>query len=146
MLKRGLTVAMVFVVLVALSGCATSAKQKDLEIQRLRNQVSVLQAQLSQKDEEVSSMQATIKPEVVSSPKTVRQKVIGEVKSRPSVKQIQIALKNAGYYSGSADGKMGSQTRDAIKAFQRAHNLLADGRVGKKTWMLLKDYLYKKVK
>jgi peptidoglycan hydrolase-like protein with peptidoglycan-binding domain len=41
---------------------------------------------------------------------------------------------------------MGRQTREAIKAFQRAHNLAADGKVGKQTWALLKDYLYQKIK
>ncbi|MFZ2937989.1 MAG: peptidoglycan-binding domain-containing protein, partial [Candidatus Omnitrophota bacterium] len=38
------------------------------------------------------------------------------------------------------------QTKDAIKAFQQANNLTVDGKVGKKTWDLLKEYLYKKAK
>ncbi|MEW6075247.1 MAG: peptidoglycan-binding domain-containing protein [Candidatus Omnitrophota bacterium] len=145
MVKKGLAAVLVLVFFVSLNGCATSARQKDLEIQRLRNQVSALQAQLDQR-EESSVAQSTVKPEVVSRPMRSSKKVIGETRSRPSLAQIQIALKNAGYYSGSIDGKMGTHTRNAIKAFQRANNLLADGRVGKKTWSLLRDYLYKKVK
>jgi Flp pilus assembly protein TadD len=146
MVKRGLAVAMVLFFFVSLSGCATSARQKDLEIQRLRNQVSVLQTQLDQRQEETAVARSAVKPKVVSMPMRSSKKVIGEAKLRPSIKQVQIALKNAGYYSGAIDGKLGSQTRDAIKAFQRANNLLADGRVGKKTWSLLRDHLYKKVK
>jgi peptidoglycan hydrolase-like protein with peptidoglycan-binding domain len=41
---------------------------------------------------------------------------------------------------------MGKGTRDAIKAFQKAHNLAADGKVGSQTWNLLKEYLYQKAK
>ncbi|MFH1281546.1 MAG: peptidoglycan-binding domain-containing protein [Candidatus Omnitrophota bacterium] len=63
-----------------------------------------------------------------------------------NVKQIQTALKNAGYFQDVADGKMGRKTRLAIKEFQKANNLRADGKVGKNTWMLLKEYLDKKVK
>jgi g-D-glutamyl-meso-diaminopimelate peptidase len=74
------------------------------------------------------------------------RRVVPEVKSRPSAKHIQLALKNAGYNPGPVDGRMGRQTKDAIRAFQRGNNLTADGKVGKQTWGLLKEYLYKKVK
>ena len=65
---------------------------------------------------------------------------------RPATKDIQRALDNAGFNPGSVDGRMGKQTRNAIKAFQRANNLVADGKVGKQTWDLLSEYLKKKVK
>ena len=85
--------------------------------------------------------------EKVGLTKTIsKKKMVGEVKSRPKTKQIQIALENAGYNPGRIDGRMGRQTREAIKAFQRANNLIADGKVGKKSWNLLKEYLYKKIK
>ncbi len=128
------------------AGCATSRKQKELEIQGLRNQVSVLEAQLQSKDEEISSLREGITKTAEEKQAVSRKRVVGEVKSRPSMKQIQIALKNAGFEPGAIDGRMGKQTRDAIKAFQRANNLPADGKVGKKTWNLLKEYLYKKEK
>jgi peptidoglycan hydrolase-like protein with peptidoglycan-binding domain len=41
---------------------------------------------------------------------------------------------------------MGKQTREAIRSFQRANNLVVDGKVGKKTWEILRGYLDKKVK
>jgi peptidoglycan hydrolase-like protein with peptidoglycan-binding domain len=50
-----------------------------------------------------------------------------------SAKQIQRALKSAGFYQGSIDGKIGSKTREAIIKFQKANGLKADGIVGKKT-------------
>ena len=54
---------------------------------------------------------------------------------------IQRALKNAGYYQGNIDGKIGSGTKDAVKAFQKDNGLEADGVVGRRTWDKLKDYL-----
>ncbi len=55
--------------------------------------------------------------------------------------KVQTALKNAGYYTGSADGKIGPKTREAIKTFQTASGLKADGVVGPTTWEKLKKYV-----
>ena len=63
------------------------------------------------------------------------------LKSRGRTKQVQAALKNAGFYKGEVDGKEGPQTKRAIKAFQRARGLNPDGVVGPKTWEELKKYL-----
>ncbi len=148
MARRVVVLLVLLIFVLGASGCATVRKQKDLEIQGLRNQVSVLEAQIQDKDQEISSLrEALAKTEEEKTAKEAKaKKVIGEVKSRPTAKQIQIALRNAGYNPGALDGKMGRQTREAIRAFQQANNLTADGKVGKKTWVLLKDYLYKKVK
>jgi peptidoglycan hydrolase-like protein with peptidoglycan-binding domain len=147
MARRVAILLFLFIFALSASGCATAHKQKDLEIQGLRNQVSVLEAQIQSKDEEINSLkEASAKSQEEAIKQTSRKKVIGEVKSRPNVKQIQIALVNAGYNLGHLDGRMGRQTREAIKAFQKANNLSVDGKAGKRTWNLLKEYLYKKVK
>ena len=59
---------------------------------------------------------------------------------KPSTREIQQALKNAGFYQGSVDGKIGAMTRDAVKEFQRVHGLKDDGVVGKQTWGKLQAY------
>ena len=59
---------------------------------------------------------------------------------KPSTREIQQALKNAGFYQGPTDGKMGPMTRDAVKEFQRVHGLTDDGVVGRQTWAKLKAY------
>lgn len=147
MLKKWVILSILVIFAFSLTGCATARKQKDLEIQGLRNQISVLESQIQSKDEEINSLRETSARSQEEATKQIsRKKVIGEVKSRPNVKQIQIALVNAGYNAGSLDGRMGKQTRQAIKAFQRANNLAVDGKAGKQTWNLLKEYLYKKVK
>jgi len=60
---------------------------------------------------------------------------------KPTNKEIQTALKNAGYYSGAIDGRVGPMTKKAIKEFQSANGIQADGKVGPKTWSLLAKYL-----
>lgn len=56
-------------------------------------------------------------------------------------KQIQKALKNAGFYQGAVDGKIGPKTKEAIIKFQKAHNLKPDGIAEKKTSVELNKYL-----
>ena len=48
-------------------------------------------------------------------------------------KKIQQRLKELGYYNGSIDGILGSQSVSAIKRFQRDYGLAVDGIVGSKT-------------
>jgi len=61
-----------------------------------------------------------------------------EVLSRPGstgneVRQIQRALKNQGYYTGSVDGIFGSATEAAVRKFQAAKGLTVDGIAGAET-------------
>jgi len=60
---------------------------------------------------------------------------------KPSNQQIQTALKNAGYYTGKVDGKLGPLSKEAINKFQAANKLQVDGKVGPKTWEVLGKYL-----
>ena len=53
--------------------------------------------------------------------------------SGSTVKTLQTALKNQGYYTGSIDGKYGSGTTAAVKAFQKKKGLTQDGIAGPKT-------------
>jgi hypothetical protein len=45
------------------------------------------------------------------------------------VEQVQFRLARAGYYHGAIDGVSGNATRKAIRQYERAHNLPADGQV-----------------
>lgn len=53
------------------------------------------------------------------------------------VKALQTALTNLGYNTGGTDGKFGKGTQNAVKAFQKANKLTADGIAGAKTLQLL---------
>ncbi len=60
---------------------------------------------------------------------------------KPTATEIQTALKNAGFYTGAVDGKIGAKTKKAVAAFQKANGLTGDGKVGPKTWNALSKYL-----
>jgi len=67
----------------------------------------------------------------------------GDVTGKPTPKEIQQALKNAGLYDGKLDGHIGPKTKKAIEAFQTQNGLKADGKVGRKTWKAMSVYLNK---
>jgi peptidoglycan hydrolase-like protein with peptidoglycan-binding domain len=60
---------------------------------------------------------------------TLRQGSQGE-----SVRQLQVALTELGFYAGPLDGEFGSLTDAAVKAFQQQRELTVDGIVGPVTW------------
>jgi len=60
---------------------------------------------------------------------------------KPTNKDIQIALKNAGFYQGEIDGDIGPLTKEAIRQFQAKNDLAIDGKIGLKTWDVLSKYL-----
>ncbi len=73
---------------------------------------------------------------------TTGEKFISDKMSNPpSVSDVQLALRNAGFYDGAVDGKAGTKSREGVKEFQRSNGLTADGIVGEKTWLKLKTYL-----
>lgn len=59
-----------------------------------------------------------------------------------TTKQIQLLLTYLEYDPGPIDGLDGANTRDAIKAFQRAEGLGVDGIAGSKTQTALKDAVW----
>ncbi|ABB32691.1 Peptidoglycan-binding domain 1 protein [Geobacter metallireducens RCH3] len=54
-----------------------------------------------------------------------------------AVGQLQELLKGAGYYAGRISGTYDTVTQEAIRSFQTAEGLDADGRTGEKTLLLL---------
>jgi len=119
--------------LLSVTGCATQnvAATKD---QDLKAKVASLEEQLRAKDEEIRNLQD-------NSGKSTSDVSGGAVTEKLSGKQIQQALKKAGYYKGTVDGKMGGQTKKALKKFQHACGLKADGVAGKRTMVELEKYL-----
>ena len=45
------------------------------------------------------------------------------------VEQVQLRLAKAGYYHAAVDGVSGNATRRAIREYERAHSLPADGQI-----------------
>lgn len=137
-----------FGTLLVFTGCA-SKKKTAKQIDALQAQVGSLSDEVVRLDQALQETRASIQ-----ATETRRQEfagggavqAAGPVYRTPSgfelpSADIQRALKNAGYYDGSVDGKIGPATRDAVKSFQRDHGLTADGVVGRSTWGKLKVYL-----
>lgn len=147
-------------VTVMFTGCARKPSKKQ-QINSLQAQVGVLTDEVARLDQSLQETRASIESEQAHSKELESQ--LGQSSSRlghlreeesvikgiyrtpsgfelPSI-NIQKALKSAGYYQGTLDGKIGPSTREAVKAFQRDNGLEPDGVVGKKTWNKLKTYL-----
>jgi len=107
----------------AVAGCATSSKKQATESQSVVTQKSYQQEPYSRNYDSWASDSYEI-PE---------QKTYSASAVQLSPKQIQRALKNAGYYDGPIDGKIGPKTKQAILKFQKANGLKIDGIVGKMT-------------
>lgn len=65
--------------------------------------------------------------------------VLQEGSRGDAVVELQQLLNKAGFSVGSADGIFGAKTKAAVVAFQRSHQLVADGIVGARTWAALRE-------
>ena len=65
--------------------------------------------------------------------------ILKEGSQGKAVRELQKILKRLGYAPGSADGKFGDKTEDAVIAFQEAESLYADGIAGPITLRALEE-------
>jgi peptidoglycan hydrolase-like protein with peptidoglycan-binding domain len=133
-------IAVVFVT----TGCAKTTSTKK-RVNALEAQVGVLTDEITRLDQQIQETRGAVGTSGSSytGGRSVAETSVYRTPSGfelPS-RDIQSALKGAGYYQGSVDGKIGPGTKDAIKAFQRDHGLNSDGVVGRQTWEKLKTYL-----
>jgi len=81
-------------------------------------------------------------PEAIATKANTAETVaVGETTTSVSstVMNLQKLLADRGFYNGAVDGIMGSQTRSAIIAAQKAYNLTADGVAGPQTLAALES-------
>lgn len=119
-------------------GCATPARKKAAEQESVvSNQTAVAYQQGQYASEEYDYDDRFSRERFASQPAKSGSAAAAQL----SAKQIQRALKAAGFYKGTIDGKIGPQTKAAIRSFQKSHGLKVDGVVGKKTAAALRRYL-----
>ena len=145
----------------SLVGCATT--QKSVTTSQLQIRVTQIESQLDDQSRDITDLQSTVKKlsqhsqvtfsSVTSAVKMKKAVASSSTRTSKSVKnqnilrvpvtpqEVQTGLRNAGYYTGAIDGKLGSRSKKAIKEFQTDHDLQSDGIIGKKTWTELKNYL-----
>ena len=136
-MKKFLVVAVIMAVGVTVIGCGKKQEAQEpmtMEALNTINAPAAVTPEVKATAEAPAAVQAPTQ-QVESLP------AVPSVPAKPSPMDIQTALKNAGYYSGNIDGKIGLKSKKAIEDFQKANGLTADGKVGPKTWAALSKYL-----
>ncbi|MBU0468146.1 MAG: peptidoglycan-binding protein [Candidatus Omnitrophica bacterium] len=117
---------------------------KESSIQKTKKEKTVSQLSKESKQLSKASKKSINKDDLLDKTKIQDKIVNSRVNSKERVQEIQLALKKLGYYKNNVDGKLGIQTKRAVKEFQLSKNLKADGVVGPKTWDELKRNLLNK--
>lgn len=135
-MARSMVVVMVLGVLL-LQGCATTSSSSTLEnrVQALENRLAVVETDMNVS----GTLPRASSVSTLSSGR--RSASTAASPSEMSDADIQIALKNAGYYDGKIDGKIGPVTKAAIREFQDDMGLKVDGVAGPNTKEKLFKYL-----
>jgi len=148
--------------LLLLSGCASTGSRANSqnavnaqmgvladEVTRLDMALQETRAQLQREQARVAELEGRVRgsaPASDTSYAAVSSEPYSGVYRTPSgfeipAASIQKALKGSGHYQGEVDGKIGPDTREAVRNFQRDNGLTPDGIVGKTTWNRLKTHL-----
>ncbi len=149
--KNLLVVCAAVLAVFLVSGCSTVPKKFKEEVSGIKTKVDTLESRVesveskqtesermvSEQNQVIEEMKSR-KEARVSTNITTRQTV--STGGRAHTKEIQACLKNAGFYKGKIDGVKGRSTKKAIKEFQKANGLRADGVVGVKTWEAMNKY------
>ena len=152
-MRRGVTLftTALLGILVLTTGCTTK-KRHQRDITNLQTQIGGLQSEVARLDQSLKDTEMALKSvqergttPAAGSTSVLGQLTEGAIYRTPSgfelpAASIQRALKNAGYYQGTLDGKVGSRTKQAIRNFQRENGLTADGVCGRQTWARLKSF------
>lgn len=165
---KKINLLILFAVVALLSGCVSQGRHES-ELRGLRGHVVNLTTQVTRLDNALSSAEQTIADKQAENMKLVsevqdlqreletnraeRKNALAQIEPASqgvyrtrgglelSAFDIQKALTNAGYYSGSIDGKIGPDSREAIRRFQTDEGLTADGVCGKVTWDKLRAHM-----
>ena len=143
---RGMPLGLFMAAALFLGGCASGPYRK--EVGRLRAEVGLLDDRVTQLERASGANNGPLataplsEPDATSEPMPTPSESAKPAPSlKPTTREIQQALKNAGFYPGAVDGNMGAVTREAVQEFQRIHGLIDDVVVGKRTWAKLRAFV-----
>lgn len=149
-MRRGVTIftTTLLGILVLTTGCTTK-KRHQRDVTNLQGQIGALQSEIARLDQSLKDTETALKT-VQEKGTTGGTSVLGQLTEGATYRTpsgfelpaaaIQRALKGAGYYQGTIDGKVGSRTKQALRDFQRDNGLAADGVCGRQTWARLKSF------
>jgi len=137
-MKRLLSLLVVVLVLVALTGCGKKQEMEELQPITMESLSAVGSPAQSAVDIKVPETKILNTSLTVPAKEVLPLPPQGPYK--PTGVEIQTALKNAGFYTGNLDGKIGPKSKQAIEDFQKANGLKVDGKVGPKTWEAMNKF------
>ena len=141
-MKRFLSFACMVLLFAALSGCAKKQEAEELQPITLESlNTANTPAQVTPATPDLKTQEANVSSAVATTSAKELMPLPPQGPYKPTGIEIQTALKNAGFYSGNIDGKLGPKSKKAIEDFQSANGLKADGKVGAKTWEALSKHL-----
>ncbi|MFC1709645.1 peptidoglycan-binding protein [Candidatus Omnitrophota bacterium] len=136
---KGMFCSLLAILLIAsFSGCATM--ESGLQSSELEARMNKLETRIQKVEKGQKQIANMVVNQVSLQSKEKAMVIEKEILENPSNKDIQAALKNAGFYTGSIDGKIGPKTREAIMEFQKDSYLKVDGVVGRNTWEILSEH------
>lgn len=138
-MKRLLGFVVVVLMLLALSSCGKKQEVEELQpitLETLNSSTGTVQPAVDVKAQEIKALTAVPATQIKEG-----LPVLPQGPYKPTNIEIQTALKNAGFYTGNIDGKIGPKSKKAIEDFQSANGLKVDGKVGTKTWEALGKHL-----
>lgn len=132
------------------TGCTTK-KRHQRDVANLQTQIGALQSEVARLDQALKDSETSLRTAQQGGLAPGAGSVFGGLSGEGPVYRtpsgfelpataIQRALKNAGYYQGAVDGKIGSGTKEALRSFQRDQGLTVDGVCGRQTWARLKSF------
>jgi peptidoglycan hydrolase-like protein with peptidoglycan-binding domain len=131
-MKKLLSLGVVVLVLVALSGCGKKQEMEELQPITMESLSTV--GSSAQAVPDSKALETRVLATSVAAPAKEVLPLPPQGPYKPTGIEIQTALKNAGFYTGNIDGKIGPKSKKAIEDFQNANGLKVDGKVGPKTW------------
>jgi len=140
--RRSLIIFFLALIILPLAffGCKGKVAEQS-EVTGAMTPAQEMQAAQIQVAEPAKEVAAETIPPTAAAPQIAEKKAPVSQDMQGRNKDIQKALKNAGFYAGPIDGKIGPKTKKAIQEFQSAKGLKADGKAGPKTWAELEKYL-----
>jgi len=124
-MRKFVFAAMVAVSLPLVAALPASAQQKPTG-QHTQGQLGQSQPAQSQSGQQLGQSQP-------GQSQPGQQSMNGNNLDRAQIKQLQQALNQKGFKAGSDDGKIGRETKDALKSFQQKQGLQATGQADQQT-------------
>ena len=138
-MKRLLSLAVVVLALVAISGCGKKQEAEELQPITMESLGTASTSTAAAPEIKGQEVKAPAEQVAVQAKEALPLPPQGPYK--PTGIEIQTALKHAGFYTGKIDGKIGPKSKKAIEDFQKANGLKGDGKIGPKTWEALSRHL-----